>query len=111
MELLSNCQESLYDLTKTIPKYFNTPEIKIPVSDNIKFTIVDKVITYCQDKQYNILTIDGVRVTFDDGWALVRASNTGPNLTVRFEATTIERLNEIQHEFTTIINNLLKNND
>lgn len=111
MELLSNCHESLSELTTTIPKYFNTPEIKIPVADNLKFTIVDHVIQYCKNQEYNILTIDGIRVTFNDGWALVRASNTGPNLTLRFEATTVERLNEIQKEFTTIIDNLLKNSD
>ena len=48
--------------------------------------------------------MDGIRVTFDDGWALVRASNTGPDLTVRFEAKTERRLNEIQDEFITVIN-------
>lgn len=111
MELLSNCNETLYDLTITIPKYFNTPELKIPVNDNLKFKIVDEVINYCKNKNYDILTIDGVRITFADGWALVRASNTGPNLTIRFEATTKERLDKIQAEFTNIINNLLKNND
>lgn len=111
IELLSNCQTSLYDLTTTIPKYFNTPEIKIPVADDLKFKIVDNVINYCQNQKYNILTIDGVRVTFNDGWALVRASNTGPNLTIRFEATTLKRLQEIQNEFTTIIDKLIKDND
>lgn len=111
IELLSNCQTSLYDLTTTIPKYFNTPEIKVPVADDLKFKIVDNVINYCQNQKYNILTIDGVRVTFNDGWALVRASNTGPNLTIRFEATTLERLKQIQNEFTTIIDKLIKDND
>ena len=111
MELLSNCSKSLFELTEDIPKYFNTPELKIAVKDDIKFEIVNKVIDYCKEKKYNILTIDGVRITFTDGWALVRASNTGPNLTIRFEATTTERLNEIQNEFTNIINSLLKNND
>lgn len=111
MEILSNCDKSLSELTKDIPKYFNTPELKIAVSDDIKFEVVDKVIKYCQEKKYNILTIDGVRITFNDGWALVRASNTGPNLTIRFEATSENRLQEIQNEFTNLINNLLKNND
>ncbi len=111
IELLSHTDKTLYDLTEDIPKYFNTPELKMPVSDDIKFEIVNKVINYCQKKNYNTLTIDGARVTFDDGWALVRASNTGPNLTLRFEATTEERLNEIKNEFTILINSLLKNND
>ena len=48
---------------------------------------------------YKYLTIDGIKVLFDDGWALVRASNTGPNITARFEASTKERLEELQNEF------------
>jgi phosphomannomutase len=61
--------------------------------------VVDKVVEYCKEKGYDINTIDGVRATFNDGWALVRCSNTGPNITVRFEAETQERLEEIQKEF------------
>ena len=111
LELLSNTNKTLYELTENIPKYFNTPELKLAVSDDIKFEIVNKIIDYCKQKNYNTLTIDGARITFDDGWALVRASNTGPNLTLRFEAKTEERLIEIKNEFTSLINNLLKNND
>ena len=55
-----------------------------------------------------MLTVDGVRVTFDDSWALVRCSNTGPNITARFEAKTEERLSEIQEEFTNLLNEYLK---
>ena len=111
IELLSNTDKTLFELTEDIPKYFNTPEIKLAVNDNIKFEIVNKVTEYCIQKNYNTLTIDGARITFEDGWALVRASNTGPNLTLRFEATSQERLNDIKNEFTSLINNLLKNND
>ena len=59
---------------------------------------------YVKEKGYSYLDIDGVRVTFDDGWALVRCSNTGPNITARFEAKTPERLKEIQDEFRGLIN-------
>ena len=48
--------------------------------------------------------IDGVRVSFSDGWALVRASNTGPNLTLRFEALNEKRLDEIKEEFMDLVN-------
>ena len=72
-------------------------------NDDIKWKLVDKVKEYAIGKNYNINDIDGVRVTFDDGWALVRASNTGPNLTTRFEATTLERLEEIKNEFLNVI--------
>ena len=54
---------------------------------------------YAESKNYNFITLDGVKVKFDDGFALVRASNTGPNITSRFEATSEERLNEIKREF------------
>ena len=50
-------------------------------------------------RNYQYLDIDGVKVLFDDSWALVRASNTGPNITARFEANTKERLEELQEEF------------
>ena len=58
---------------------------------------------YVKQKQYEFLDIDGIRVLFEDGWALVRASNTGPNLTARFEAKTKERLEQIEKEFTSLI--------
>jgi phosphomannomutase/phosphoglucomutase len=55
-----------------------------------------------------MLTLDGVRVLFNDGWALLRASNTGPNITMRFEAISEERLAAIQEEFTTILTEVIK---
>ena len=51
--------------------------------------------------------MDGARVTFEDGWALIRASNTGPNITLRFEAKTKEFLNQIQKEFTLLVTKLI----
>lgn len=104
LEVLSHTEESISTLLSGLPKVYNTPEIKVPTSDEIKFDIVEKVKDYCIQKNYTILTIDGVRITFPDGWALVRASNTGPNLTLRFEAITQERLEEIKKEFTELVN-------
>ena len=79
-------------------------ELKIKVDDEIKFKVIEKINQYCLRKKYNFLTIDGVKAKFDDGFALVRASNTGPNITMRFEATTEERLKELQDEFTNELN-------
>ena len=70
--------------------------------------IVDYVLNYAKNKGYNLIDVDGVRVQFPDGWALVRASNTGPNLTVRYEATTEDRLNEIKNEFDPVINEAIE---
>ena len=111
LEILSNTNKSFSELFDGINTYYNTPEIKIPVADNIKFDIVKKVIDYAKVHEYNFLDIDGIKVKFDDGWALVRASNTGPNITVRFEANTKERLNEIKEEFEQVINNIINDNN
>ena len=59
-------------------------------------------------KGYKYLDIDGVKVLFDDGFALVRASNTGPNLTMRFEAKTEERLSQINGEFVKLVDEFNK---
>ena len=99
IEMLSHTDKPLSYYFENIVKYYSTPEIKYKVTDDTKFEIVNKMKEYCISKNYNFITIDGVKAKFDDGFALVRASNTGPNITSRFEATTEERLNEIKNEF------------
>ncbi len=106
LEILSQTDKKLSDMFDNLNHYYSTEEIKVPVSDAEKFNIVKKVKDYCDSKNYKYNDIDGVRVQFDDSWALVRASNTGPNLTIRFEAKTNNRLNNIQKEFTDLINKL-----
>ncbi len=99
IEMISNSDKPLSSYLDNLSKYYSTPELKVKVSDEVKFDIVAKMKTYCEDKGYNIVTIDGVKAKFDDGFALVRASNTGPNITMRFEAKTEEKLNEYKNEF------------
>ena len=103
IEILTKTNKSIEQLLEGIPEYESTPEIKIPTEDNIKFKVIDNIKKYCQEKKYNILLIDGVKVFFDDASALVRASNTGPNITTRFEAKTKEKLEIIQNEFINLI--------
>jgi phosphomannomutase len=103
LEILSKTDKSFSQLIDGINEYHSVPEIKIPVTDETKFEIVKDVLTYAKIKKYKFLDTDGVRVQFADGWALVRASNTGPNLTVRFEAMTKDRLDEIKSEFEDVI--------
>ena len=67
---------------------------------------IDKVKEYCEEKKYNILTLDGVKILFPDGAAIVRASNTGPNITCRFEAKSESRLKEIETEFLDLLKQL-----
>ncbi len=103
IEILSHTEKEISELLEGINQYYSTEEIKIEVTDETKFEIVEKVKEYAISKNYSIITLDGVRISFEDGWALVRASNTGPNLTVRFEANSEERLEELQTEFMNVI--------
>ena len=103
IEIMSNTDKSVEDLLAGINEYYSTEELKFPSDDNRKVAVVDQIIKYCDEKGYSANTIDGIRVSFDDGWALVRPSNTGPNITARFEGNTPERLQELQQEFTNLI--------
>jgi phosphomannomutase / phosphoglucomutase len=98
-EILSTHGESLDDSIAKFPVTVNTPEIIIPVADNYKFELVEKIINNADFSSGKVNTMDGIRVDFSNGWGLVRASNTGPALTARFEADTRENLEIIQDEF------------
>lgn len=98
-EILSTLGESLDDSISKFPATVNTPEIIIPVDDDYKFQLVDKIVKGADFSSGKVNTMDGVRVDFSNGWGLVRASNTGPALTARFEADTQENLEIIQDEF------------
>ena len=108
LEILSNTDKSVEELLAGINEYYSTEELKFASADDVKFGVVDKIGEYAKECGYNYLTIDGIKVLFDDGWALVRASNTGPNLTARFEARTEERLESLQKEFISKIEELNK---
>lgn len=108
VEVLSNSDESLNELCSNINTYYSTDELKVKTTEEGKVIIVDKVKNYAKEKGYNYNDIDGIRIEFVDGWALIRYSNTGPNVTIRYEANTTSRLEEIEKEFTLVINNILK---
>ena len=108
LEILSHTDKTVDDLLEGINEYYSTEEIKFKSTDTIKFEVIKKVEEYAKEKNYKYLNIDGVKVLFEDGWALVRVSNTGPNITARFEASTKERLQEIQEEFTNVVNKFNK---
>jgi phosphomannomutase/phosphoglucomutase len=98
-EILSTHGESLDESIAKFPVTFNTPEIIIPVPDDYKFELMEKIINNADFSSGKVNTIDGIRVDFSNGWGLVRASNTGPALTARFEADSQENLEIIQDEF------------
>ena len=91
-----------------IPRYFSTPELRFECkSDEEKFHIYQKAFDYFTHN-YNCDTIDGVRINFDDGWGLVRASNTQPVIVCRFEAKTNDRMHTIKNN---ILNKLIEFGD
>ena len=96
-------------MKKTIKHYENTPEIKINVGDDVKFKIVEDIKKYAHDNKYYTNEIDGVKIIFTNGWALVRASNTGPNLTVRCEAETKKDLENLRKNIENIIEHFKRN--
>ena len=104
VELLSNSNKNLDELYNDINVYYSTDELKINTTEEKKYQVVEEVKKYAINKNYKYNDIDGVRVIFEDGWALIRFSNTGPIISARFEASTKERLQEINDEFMKIIN-------
>jgi phosphomannomutase/phosphoglucomutase len=96
LEILSATGRRISELLVDVPPTFTTPEIRVDCPDDIKFGLVEKVTDYFR-QHYKVIDIDGVRILFDDGWGLLRASNTQPALVLRFEAMTENRLREIRH--------------
>ena len=97
-EILAKSNRSISDIFREFPESFSTPELNITVTDENKFEIIDRFITNSNIDGDKIL-IDGLRVNFNDGWGLLRASNTTPKLVLRFEGDTEESMNRIQNEF------------
>ena len=101
IEILKKSKSSLDSLVKDLPKAFSTPEMNLNVEENKKFQIVEDFIAKADFGTADKITIDGLRVNFEDGWGLLRASNTTPKLVLRFEANTPKRLDEIENIFLT----------
>lgn len=97
LSMLSYRKENLDELLADIPRYYSTPEIRVPSSDTEKFAQVERVKEHFRGR-YEIIEIDGARIIFPDGWGLVRASNTGPELIVRCEGKTPQTLDRIKSE-------------
>ncbi len=108
LELLSRSRKSIGSHLDDVPKTFCTPEIRVPVADDrVKFSIVKRVVKRFA-KEFDVNTVDGVRIRFPDGWGLVRASNTQPILVTRYEASSQKKLREIQQFVESEIERLMK---
>jgi phosphomannomutase/phosphoglucomutase len=106
-EIASRHDVKFSELMTGLKATFATPELRIASSDNDKFAVVERVsqrlrrdVRLTKEK---FTLIDGVRIDFADGWGLIRASNTEPVLSLRFEALSEERLNEIRSIFETAL--------
>ncbi len=94
LQIVATSKQKVSEMLADLPKTFYTPEIRIDCPDEKKFTIVRELTEFFRS-QYEVIDIDGVRVDFNDGWALIRASNTQPVLVLRFEAESQPRLKEL----------------
>lgn len=103
IEIMSKTNEKMNKLTQEFPRYYQIPEIRIPSSDKDKFLVVEQVKNYAKLNNYPINESDGVRITYTNGWALVRASNTGPNITFRAEASSEEGIKSLQNIYLPMI--------
>ena len=96
IQLLSKSDKTLSELKSVIPVYHSTPEIRLEAdSDEDKFIIAKLAIEYFTKKN-NCITVDGVRIIYENGWGLVRASNTQPVIVCRFEGDSLESMNQIK---------------
>jgi len=107
LELLSRSDKKISQLLSDLPKTFNTPEIRVYASDEVKFKIVEEVKKELSQK-YPIIDIDGVRAIYPRGWGLVRASNTQEVLVLRFEADTEKDLKNIESEVKQVIEDVIQ---
>ncbi|MGB9893124.1 MAG: phosphomannomutase, partial [Candidatus Saccharicenans sp.] len=110
LEIISRSNLKLSEHLAGLPKTYNTPEIRIYASDEVKFKIVDLVRTAMRQRPEvrKVIDIDGVRAVFDRGWGLLRASNTQPVLVLRFEAESPEALDWVQKEVRAVLEEVIR---
>lgn len=107
LEILSNSEEDLDSLFDALPKSHSTPEIKIVIDEQNKFIVMQRLQAELRFDDAEVTTIDGVRANFEEGWGLMRASNTTPNLVLRFEANSQNALDAILVKFKKRIHSIV----
>ncbi len=106
VEMLSRLHRPLTELNESVPVYFASEEIKYPIDDSLKTELVNRIKYYLDSQNVKYNDVDGIRIDFEDGFALIRQSNTTPNLTLRFEKKTKEDLEKLQEEYINLINTI-----
>ncbi len=102
LEILSSTTNTLSELLSDVPKTFATPEIRMDCDDSKKTDVVEKIKKHYRNTP-DVIDIDGIRIPFSDGWALVRCSNTQPVIVLRFEASSQESLQKIRNEVENLL--------
>lgn len=98
-EIFSKDVRSTNEIFAALPDSINTPELKLPMSDENKFNFMTKLVAQAKFPDAIVTTIDGLRVDYDDGFGLARLSNTTPYIILRFEAENKSALKRIQNAF------------
>ena len=109
-EILGKTGKNIPELLEGLPSAFNTPELRIDTTEDKKVLIVEKLkeeFAVRPGAEYSVNLLDGVRISFPDGWALARASNTQPVLVLRFESSTKAGLDRIQERIEKIVHQYL----
>ena len=102
LEIVSHSNVPLHEMLSDVPETFATPEIRVECDDAHKFGLVQQIIDHYRPT-HALVDIDGARIQFDGGWALVRASNTQPVLVLRFEADSEQQLESIRSEVSSVL--------
>ena len=110
IELILNSKRSISLIDNDLPSLFSTPELNITVTDDTKFKIIEDFSNECNLEGEKI-HIDGLRINFENGWGLLRASNTTPQLVMRFEGNTENDLKKIQNNFIDELSRICPNID
>ena len=109
IEVISKKNISSNKIFKKYPSFFSTPEINISIPDQIKFKLIDEIKLHIKSTRFKYIDIDGVRLESETAWGLVRASNTSPNIVLRFEGQTEKDLLEIKNYFKIILSKIDSN--
>ncbi|MDX1994407.1 MAG: phosphomannomutase/phosphoglucomutase, partial [bacterium] len=103
LEIISKSDRTIAEIFDEVPKLVATPEIILSAPDSVKFEIIEEIQQELA-RNFEVVTVDGARAVFENGWGLVRASNTQPAITLRFEAYTREQILEYMGRFKELLN-------
>ncbi|MCC8417787.1 MAG: phosphomannomutase/phosphoglucomutase [Rickettsia endosymbiont of Bryobia graminum] len=106
LDLLTRSDKTLDEILEEVPQNSNVIEISIHIAEEIKFIVIEEIKQKLKERHISFIDIDGVRVTSEIGWWLIRSSNTEAKITARYEANTKDGLAQIKEEIISILNSV-----